>query len=239
MHLIAFLAAILAQQPAPLDPDEGTLSSVKPKIPEPMVFDLVRPLGAKRGEFEINSLFRVPTKPNAPTLLWAPEIEYTFANGMGVELEFPLEDRQLDAYKLALQTTLPGSFRGRTIHGLQGIGEFTTDRKSHQVDLLYLHGVRFSQRWSAFSMLGARRESAQTVRYAPLFNQSIFRKQNRYVHFGLESNYKGRANSPRSLLLMPQTHLKYSRLNFQFGAGLLREQQRHRPVLSWRLSREF
>ena len=50
-------------QPAPRhDPDEGTLSSIKPQIPEPVVFDLVRPLGAERGEFEVNSLFRVPVE---------------------------------------------------------------------------------------------------------------------------------------------------------------------------------
>lgn len=33
-----------------------------PRIPEPMVFDLVRPLGAKRGEGEINVLGMIPLR---------------------------------------------------------------------------------------------------------------------------------------------------------------------------------
>ena len=71
-----------------VDPDEGGLSSVKPRIPEPMVFDLVRPLGAARGELEVNSLFRLPVAREG-RLLWAPEVEYTFADGYGIAIFSP------------------------------------------------------------------------------------------------------------------------------------------------------
>lgn len=54
------------------DPDEGTLSSVRPRIPEPMVYDLIRPLGAEKGEFEVNSLFRIKPAQYPATLQWAP-----------------------------------------------------------------------------------------------------------------------------------------------------------------------
>ena len=47
-------------------------------FPEPMVFDMVRGLGAEQGEVEVNTLVLVPTDPAAA--IWAPEIEAAVAD---------------------------------------------------------------------------------------------------------------------------------------------------------------
>jgi hypothetical protein len=62
-----------------------------PIIPEPMVFDMVRPLGARRGELEVNVLGLVPLKRDggAPAIEWAPEVEWAIRDGFAVEFELP------------------------------------------------------------------------------------------------------------------------------------------------------
>lgn len=119
LYLVA-AATLFAQ-----DPNEGTLSSVKPRIPEPLVFDLIRPLGAERGELEVNTLVRY--KANS-AIQWVPEVGYAFAKGYGLEFELPLEDTSIDTHKAALQSTLPGPWKKKFIHGWQGIGEVARDR---------------------------------------------------------------------------------------------------------------
>ena len=47
-----------------------------PVIPEPMLFDLMRPLGAERGELEVNTLVRPSVGRNATGVAWAPEVEW-------------------------------------------------------------------------------------------------------------------------------------------------------------------
>jgi hypothetical protein len=75
-----------------------------PHIPEPMVFDLVRPLGARRVEFEFNTLLLAPLNrrvglaneiPDSIGLTqergerhraeWAPEFEYAIRDGLAIE----------------------------------------------------------------------------------------------------------------------------------------------------------
>lgn len=75
-----------------------------PRIPEPMVFDLVRPLGARRGEVEFNTLGLVPLtrktrkvddvtdllglvrrSPDTQGVEWAPEAEFVLTDGIALE----------------------------------------------------------------------------------------------------------------------------------------------------------
>lgn len=119
----AFSGWPLCGQQAPHDPDEGSLSSIRPRIPEPLVFDLIRPLGAEKGELEVNSLFRIAPSDQPRRLQWAPEVEYAFAEGYGIEFELPLENAGVASYKGAIQGTLPGPWKRRFIHGWQAIGE--------------------------------------------------------------------------------------------------------------------
>lgn len=238
----AFLALGLAPaqvtQP-PHDPDEGTLSSIKPRIPEPMVFDLIRPLGAKRGEFEVNSLFRFNPTQRPLTLQWAPEIEYTFWDGYGVEFEVPAENARIANWKAAIQGTLPGPRPAKFIHGWQAIGEVARGREVAQVDLLYLAGARWHRHWSAFSMTGLRRELHATTGSAYLGNYSLFFHYRPSITYGLESNLKSRGVTGATQLFMPQLQLRGNRLNLQVGAGWLSTSRANALQVGWRLSREF
>ncbi len=228
MH-VYLLVCLLAQTH---DPDEATLSSAKPRIPEPMIFDLVRPLGAARGEVEVNSLLRGTR--------WAPEAEYTFADGWGVEFELPMQGRTLDSTKAAVQATLPGSVRGRTIHGLQVIWENLVSEAGGQSDALYLFGLRIHPRWSTFHMNGLRRQwNGRETKMGKLANQSVFYQPSQRIVFGIESNYRSRIFAPREILVMPQVHLKFRRLNLQAGQGLRHTDGRLRGEFALRLSREF
>src|SRR5687768_11820624 len=85
--------------------------------PEPMIFDLVDPLGAKKGEVEINTL--LDFSPRTGQLEWSPEIEYSFADNYAVEFELPLENTFAKEYKVSLQGTFGKLDKGRMIHGWQ------------------------------------------------------------------------------------------------------------------------
>lgn len=223
------------------DPDEGTLASSRPRIAEPMVFDLIRPLGSKRGEVEVNSLFRVGAGPNRRDLLWAPEIEYSFLDGYGVEFELPLRNAHRESFKGALQGTLPGPWPKHFIHGWQGIIE--KSRTGSQLDALYLAGVKLDYRWSVFTMTGVRREHGEhgeDPRPAFLGNYTLFYAKNDHLTYGLETNWKGAGLHGRNVLVMPQVQFRHHRINIQVGLGWMKHQnETSRLVAGWRISREF
>jgi hypothetical protein len=221
------------------DPDEGTLASGRLGIPEPMVYDLVRPLGAPKGELEINSLFLRPLS-RGQSLQWAPEIEYTFAQGHGIEFEVPAEGGSIESFKLAVQGTVFALGREKTIWGWQVLAERWGHEKRWKGDFLLLNGVRWSSRWSTFSMLGPRRERASAhTASALVWNQSVFHHTARTFSVGVESNLASRGASGGAWLVTPQVTWRRSRYNFQAGAGMRQSEQRRRPLLAWRISREF
>ena len=86
-------------------PDPSRVEDIEardgPRIPEPMVFDLVRGLGARRGELEFNTLSLVPFRHGGPKYEWAPEIEWAVADGFAVEYELPIFDTRIVAQKFA------------------------------------------------------------------------------------------------------------------------------------------
>ncbi len=204
-----------------------------------MVYDLVRPLGASKGEFEVNSLFLKPLRRGRP-LEWAPEVEFAFAEGYAIEFEFPFEGTALETWKAALQGTLGDFANHKATHGWQVLGERFRNTGDWKLDLLYLTGTRWHPRWSTFTMAGSRREEKmQSAGWAPLWNQSVFYHYSRKINLGVESNYKGRGLLPPYWLTVPQVTLRHSRYNIQFGAGSRLEERRWRPVVAWRLTREF
>jgi hypothetical protein len=54
-------------------------------IPEPLLFDMVLPLGAQQGQLEVNSIFRVPL--DSGEVIIVPEIEGAVLDGLTFELE--------------------------------------------------------------------------------------------------------------------------------------------------------
>jgi len=236
---------VLEQQSAPADDLEASTSSthttahIQPplRLPEPMVYDLVRPLNAQKGELEINSLFLSPLSRSGQTTEWAPEIEYAFLDRYAVELEFPFEGQHLGAYKLALQGTFKNE-SAQFVHGWQWIGLYNRHGRSKIFDGLYLAGYQLNPSLSVFSMTGARFTRAQRqTRALGLFNPSVFYNAGMRLTLGLETNLVLGNRKERQQLFMPQTHVTLTRrYSFQFGAGATRHGTAPlKPVIGFRL----
>ncbi len=199
---------------------DGSLSSQgMPNIPEPMLFDLVRPLGARKGELEVNSLFEHGLRH--PGTEWAPEIEYAFADGYAIEFEFPSENTQLVEYKVALQGTI-GTLRNNTmVHGWQVIGIRERETGHYSADLLYLNGSELPGRWSTFNMLGMRRTVFGSEGHnIGLVNNALFYDYSQRLTFGMELNHEIHAGFDWRTRIIPQIHYDFStNLTVQFGGG--------------------
>ena len=218
------------------------LASENPRIPEPMVFDLVRPLGAAAGEREINVL-ATRAFGGSPTD-WAPELEYAYADGQSLEIELPFEDGRLSQYKFALQGTFGTGAGGRWIHGWQAIGQYDRDSATWRNALLYISGIRLDARWSMLSMAGLRQVGLK--RLGPtslLLNHAVFYDLDPATVLGLEFNLsQGIAgDGTTSALVIPQIHRRLTELtSVQAGLGL-EFRTGHDPALvsALRLIREF
>ena len=182
-------------------------------VPEPMLFDLVRPLGAVQGELEVNTLASFPmrrknrvknvsreTDPfgTAPSskdrkgIEWAPEIEYAIIDDFAIEFEFPFENSTLEVYKLGLQWTIGDAFDSRYIHGVQMLVEPNTDWDIWNSTLLYIGGTRWADTWSALFMIGGRMNlegQERSESFERLLNISIFNDVLEGVSIGLETNF--------------------------------------------------
>lgn len=210
-----------------------------PRMPEPLLFDLMRPLGAERGELEVNTLLRPPVGRRGQSVTWAPEIEFAFAPGHTVEFELPFEDGQLEAFKFGLQGTL-GTFRQhRSIHGWQALVERARLGRDLQLDMLHLAGHRIGQRWSVFTMQGARfKRTAQQRAVKGVFNPTVFREVSDRLVLGLETNLALGARRRADWVVLPQTHVEWRRYSFQFGLGVERTLPHGiRPTMAIRLIR--
>lgn len=198
-------------------------------IPEPLMFDLVRGLGAKKGELEINALADLPINNiSSREVEWAPEVEYALFNGFAVELELPFENFELEAVKMAIQWTIGQSKNNKYIHGLQVIGETMLHDDITEFSLLYVPGFRFNETWSTLGLFGVMLEigsDAPEKKETILLNASLFADVNEHIVLGLELNntdptLQGRDDNEMSLLLLPQLHYEFeSGLAFQIGFG--------------------
>lgn len=198
-------------------------------IPEPLMFDLVRGLGAKQGELEINSLADFPlnhTKDRG--VEWAPEIEYALFDNFAVELEFPMHNFDLEAYKMAIQWTLGTSKNNKFIHGIQVIAEKYIHDDLLELNFLYIPAYRFNEVWSAIGLFGMMYESgsdASDKNHTVILNASLFADLDNHTTVGLEINnsdptFQKIDNNNMELLLLPQVHYEFDTgLAFQFGIG--------------------
>ncbi len=195
------------------------------RIAEPMVFDLVRGLGAEQGEVEVNVLGLAPIESGTDRdFLWAPEIEAAIFDGFALEFELPFAGSTLEAYKLAAQYTF-GTADNKFIHGTQLIVEKTRHASIWDTTLLYIPGYRFDETFSAISMIGFRTASGSDLRDSTelIFNLTGFADVGDRTTIGIETNYaSGLRDTEAALLLMPQIHLELlQRVIIQAGAGPL------------------
>lgn len=228
-----------------------------PRIPEPMVFDLVRPLGAKRGEFEVNTLGIFPLRRAQPVegdlpdalgletndVEWAPEIEYAIRDGLALEFELPFEGGTLGAYKAAAQWTFGTGFQNHFIHGTQLIVQYDRRPATWVPTLLYLAGVRFDERWSALGMFGLRGDTGAADpgdRLNFIANLSVFADVSAHLTMGLEANFEQTLAGKTALLMMPQVHWEVTDFfMIQGGAGARISDEKTVPEVAARVIRSF
>ncbi|OQW30052.1 MAG: hypothetical protein A4E19_10860 [Nitrospira sp. SG-bin1] len=233
-----------------------------PRIPEPMIFDLVRPLGGKRGEGEVNVLGLIPLRRKARTvddatdplglvrrsqdtqgIEWAPEIEYDVWDGVGLEFELPMENGRVEAYKGAGQVFFGTALEHHFIHGAQVIVQYDQQPKLWTTTFLYLAGFRFNETWSVFGMFGPRTELGGRVsdrRTEWLSNATLFADVTRRLVAGIETNLGQVIDGHASLLVMPQLHYEVSRRwMIQGGVGVRWTKDLTLPEIGFRLIREF
>lgn len=212
-----------------------------PHVPEPMVFDMIRPMGARAGELEANVLTLSPLSGQERAVEWAPEVEYALLNGLAVEFELPFENTRLAEVKMGVQGTFGTFDAGRIVHGVQYLGIYDRQDRSTSHAVLYMLGRRHSARWSTLSMVGVGdvRVGQSERRAGLLVNHSTFYDLAPGRVLGLEINWN--AGPDGGVLAMPQVHAAVgSRFSLQVGAGVDKQRgARARPVAGLRLIREF
>jgi hypothetical protein len=198
-----------------------------PEIPEPMVFDMVRSLGAKAGEFEINTLARVNLSGPHQSLEWAPEIEATVADGLALEFELPMQGGKVMEYKLGVQGTIGTFADGKGAHGVQYLGIYDRETGRWENALLYINGYRFSEKLSAVGMVGVGGIGFNRTDEAKLLlNQAVFYETSERGRIGLEVNYK--SGHDGDVLIMPQLHQAIGKkLSVQAGLGATHKKGEH------------
>lgn len=207
--------------------------------PEPMVFDLVDPLGAKKGEAEINTLLNY--SPRTGQLQWSPEIEYSFAKGHAIEIELPVENATLSEYKVSLQGTLGELLQRKMIHGWLITGRRKNDEKEWGAEALYLNDYKFSESWSTMNMFGVRRMGFHGEgELIGLMNTSLFYRYHYRLAIGIELNSEIRHTY--HYRLTPQIQYAFSKKAFiQFGGGpsQLNDEKRTEWLITSRVVYDF
>ncbi len=229
-----------------------------PSIPEPMVFDLVRGLGAHQGELEVNVLGEFPLStdggpapagfdpfglaPNSEDqdgIEWAPEIEYAVCDGFAVEFELPYENSTLEAYKFAAQLTFGTALQDRFIDGMQVIVEPDTSREMWELTFLYLAGMQFDETWSVLGMIGARpgiEEGAGLDHTDGIFNLTLFADVDPCTTLAVESNLTFGESERTSLLLIPQVNREITdHFEIQAGVGVGFSDEGTEPIAAARV----
>jgi hypothetical protein len=223
-------------------------------IPEPLLFDMVRPLGARRGELEFNVLAifpfgtpklartgdpfgPAPTSPDRGGIEWAPEVEFAPVDNFAVEFELPFEEATLEAYKLGLQWTFGTAFDNRFIHGFQFLTEPTPQWENWNSTFLYLAGIRFDETWSVMLMAGGRGDlegGARAATVQRLLNASLFANVTEDIVLGVETNFAANMAGDGQLIVLPQAHLELSRsfeVQLGLGAGFTEELTEHSFIM--------
>lgn len=206
-----------------------------------MIFDMMRPLGARRGELEVNTLATAPLSGPDRPISWAPEIEYALADGFAIEAELPFENGRLTEYKLGLQVAF-GSFNGgRSAHGVQYLGIYDRHAQRYSNSFAYMLAHRFSERWSSVSMAGVWDISGKrrAGRNAAIVNQSLFYDASDASVLGLEINYLGGGKG--HYLIMPQLHQRVTgTISAQIGMGMQKDRgEPARPHAGLRVIHQF
>jgi hypothetical protein len=197
-------------------------SNRNPHVPEPLMFDLVRGLGAHKGELEVNALVVHDFRAGRDKFYWNPEVEWIVADGIGVELELAMDRGVVESTKLMTQITFGTPLPGRYIHGAQIIGERSGIDEGYDLSVVYIGAQRLTPAWSLNFIQGAKYgagiEDRQTPYWSWLGNATLFREARRAT-FGLEVNVESPRSEAPTVRLTPQIHLNRGAWGLQAGVG--------------------
>jgi hypothetical protein len=221
--------------------NDAAMGSDEIGIPEPLVFDLVRPLGSPKGEIELNLFANHNSYDNS--LSWSPEIEYVFADGYAVELELPYNNSKPQEYKVAFQGTFGTIMQGNMIHGWQLIARKGLNEQINSSDLLYLNGVRISKEFSTMNMIGIRKPIFEKSSYSKLLiNNALFFHTTAKYTLGVEVNHEINESGDWRYRLTPQIHVminQHRALQLGFGPSTLHSAQHTEWISAARFSYSF
>lgn len=211
-------------------------------IPEPMVFDLVRRLNSQKGEYELNALGFQSGKHRFDRYDFNPEFEYAFMDGFAGELELPLKDHDIHAYKGALQYHF-GEDRFHIHHGVQFIVENLRYENVNELSPLYIQAGRYDFHHSYLVMIGNRfhqgrgtEDDRKDGQLHPLINFNYFYNFSRETDLALEINLDGAGASFKDVLFMPQLHISFThQFKLQAGVGALYDNHSWEPATAFRL----
>jgi hypothetical protein len=223
-------------------PTWGPDGRCAPSVPEPMVVDLVRGLGARQGEVEANVLAVLRLEDGRLGLAWAPELEWTFAHGWAAEVELPFHGTSLDAVKLALQGTVAVTHGGSAVQGLQLLGEASLDEPALSLTGYYLLSARLSPRWSANVIAGpsVRLAPGERAQLQALLSPSIFADVTPGFTLGAEGQLLLSTRAGLSATLLPQLRWRpHHALLVQLGLGVALDGAGATPVAGTRVAVEF
>ena len=210
-------------------------------IPEPMVYDLVRPLGVKKGDMEVNAL--VDINQHTGDASWAPEIEYGLADDLGIELELPFENLSHERYKVAIQKTLGIYKHIGMANGWQAFLDLNKHTKTLSGDATYIHAIKWADSWSSLSMLGLRVHGLnRSAKVEYLLNNTVFYDVSPRLTLGLELNHEVSTGGSWRYRLTPQLHYDINQ-QYTVQAGIARSTLnatgKAEKLLSFRLIRVF
>jgi hypothetical protein len=215
--------AMLTVAAAPRTVAAQRASDRNPHVPEPLLFDLVRGLGAQKGELEVNALVVHDFRAGRDKFYWNPEVEWIVADGIGLELELAMDRGVVESTKLMTQITFGTPVPDRYIHGAQIIGERSGIDDGYDLSVVYIGAQRFSPEWSLNFIQGAKYgagiEDRQTPYWSWLGNATVFRETRRAT-FGLEFNVESPRSEAPTIRLTPQIHLSRGAWGVQAGLGV-------------------
>ncbi|MEB3329962.1 MAG: hypothetical protein VKQ33_12080 [Candidatus Sericytochromatia bacterium] len=219
-------------------------------VPEPMLFDLVRSLGARAGEREVGA----GVSRRAEELEFGTEVELVVADGHALELELVNPQGEHRAVRGVYQATLGSLLDGRVLHGPHLVGAHAPGLGRTEGSAVYIFSARLSPQWSVIGMAGGRLEhgatspseeaegpaSGPTLRRAAIVNASLFRDLSDSFIVGLEGTWEQRPTGLGELEVLPQLRWDLDEgLHLQAGLGLTAEAALVRPISSLRVSHAF
>jgi len=179
---------------------------------EPLFIDLVRPIDSKKGQLEVNSLCYGKSK-----IACSPEIEYVVEDGLGLELELPINySGQVESIKTAVQKRLNSDYISKRYdHGFQVVGEKNLHGHGSSLTLFYISG--YNKRDISLVMLNGFKKTSD--KYSLLLNSTLYKNYNHNLSYGVEINYDQKGDIRYRIL--PQIKIHFSdKYEIQGGIGI-------------------